>query len=318
MQFFVLIGGSYADGMPDNCSLTLDGYTWQFDPTLDEAIPGIGSTDACAEECLALDWCLGYTWSLDDSAGTMCYLFHQLNDFHPCNNCSECISGKFNPITGVCNPKNAEDIIAVEDADSELACVELCAATPGCNHYSWSCNETIFTNKCFLFKHCCETESCECWQSGDMTCFEQHNGGNDGPCNNYKILDDKYRNILTGNLGSGAPLKCDESGTSYISPDWQGHDWYRILSPAGSKILTTSPGANGKCGTSAPGWINGFPVFTEIGQIKAAKVCYQWDNNACYFGNEINITLCSNSISKQYYVYQLPNTPKCNLKYCTE
>ena len=98
----------------------------------------------------------------------------------------------------MCNPKNAEDIIAVEDADSELACVELCAATPGCNHYSWSCNGTIFTNKCFLFKHCCETESCECWQSGDMTCFEQHNGGNDGPCNNYKILDDKYRNIDNG------------------------------------------------------------------------------------------------------------------------
>jgi len=310
MQFFVLIGGSYADGMSDNCSLTLDGYTWQFDPALDEAIPGIGSTDACAEECLALDWCVGYTWSLDDSAGTMCYLFHQLNDLHPCNNCSECISGKFNPITGVCNPKNAEDIIAVKDADSELACVELCAATPGCNHYSWSCNGTIFTNKCFLFKECCNpAESCEYWQSGDMTCFEQQHNDQ---CNNYKILNDKHRNRLNG----AHPLKCDMSSAINISPDWQGHNWYRILPPAGTQIATSSPGFP-HCGSDGIGFFNGnFPDFSHIGQTLLATVMFKHQSYP-YLYQEINATLCADAESK-YFVYQLPNTPHCSIKYCAE
>jgi len=302
MQFIALFGGSYAQEMSNNCSLTLEGHTWQFDPENDVAIPGISSNDDCAEECLSLDWCVGYTWSLDDSAGSMCYLFHQLNGLHPCNNCSECISGKFNQMTGVCNPNDAEDIIAVEDADTELDCVEHCAATPGCNHYSWS-NGTIFTNKCFLFKECCNpVDSCESFQSGEMACFVQEN--QDGPCNNYKVLNDRYRNVQNG----ATPQKCDLSNHPNVSPDWQGHAWYRILPPAGTEILTYSPGSS-KCGTAVTGWIDGFPAINQIGQTVPAKVrFYSWI--------DINITLCRDTKSN-YYVYQLPNAPACNHKYCT-
>jgi len=303
MQFMVLFGGSYAQGMSNNCSLTLEGHTWQFDPENDVAIPGISSNDDCAEECLSLEWCVGYTWSLDDSAGSMCYLFHQLNGLHPCNNCSECISGKFNQMTGVCNPDDAEDIIAVEDADTELACVESCAATLGCNYYSWS-NGTIFTNKCFLFKECCNpVDSCESWQSGEIACFQQDI--NDGPCNNYKVLNDKNRNVQNTNQ----PLKCDKLSHPSVSPDWQGHSWYRILPPAGTSILTYSPGS-GKCGTAVTGWIDGFPAINQIGQTVPAKVCF-------YSCIDINITLCTDTKSN-YYVYQLPNAPSCNYKYCTK
>jgi len=314
MQFIALFGGSYAQEMSNNCSLTLEGHTWQFDPENDVAIPGISSNDDCAEECLSLDWCVGYTWSLDDSAGSMCYLFHQLNGLHPCNNCSECISGKFNQMTGVCNPDDAEDIIAVEDADTELACVEHCAATPGCNYYSWS-NGTIFTNKCFLFKECCNpVDSCESWQSGEMACFVQHN--QDGPCNNYNILNDKYRNVIYGNT----PSLCDQLSASYNptqkSPDWEGPAWYRILPPAGTYIPTEPPGGY-KCGTNAPGWINGFPALTNIGQTEEATICFHVGNNDCFKRTKINITLCTD-VKTKYYIYQLPNSYYCNYRYCAK
>jgi len=310
MQFMVLFGGSYAQGMSNNCSLTLEGHTWQFDPENDVAIPGISSNDDCAEECLSLDWCVGYTWSLDDSAGSMCYLFHQLKDLHPCNDCSECISGKFNPMKGVCNPDDAEDIIGIEDADTELACVEHCAATPGCNYYSWS-NGTIFTNKCFLFKECCNpVDSCESFQSGEMACFVQDI--QDGPCNNYKVLNDRNRNVQN----NFQPQKCDRSSHTNVSPDWQGHSWYRILPPAGTHIPTQSPG-HGKCGTSASGWINGFPAISQIGQTEKATVCYHNGNNACFQKNEINITLCTD-VETKYYVYQLPDMLNCHYKYCAK
>ena len=102
-----------------------------------------------------------------------------------------------------------------------------------------------------------------------MTCFQQYNGGNDGQCNNYKILNDKYRNVIYGNT----PSLCDQLSASYNptqkSPDWEGLAWYRILPPAGRYILTTSPGEGGKCGTTVPGWINGFPELNKIGQTGA-------------------------------------------------
>jgi len=310
MQFIALFGGSYAQEMSNNCSLTLEGHTWQFDPENDVAIPGISSNDDCAEECLSLDWCVGYTWSLDDSAGSMCYLFHQLNDLHPCNDCSECKSGKFNQMTGVCNPDNANDIIAIVDANTELACVESCASTLGCNYYSWS-NGTIFTNKCFLFKECCNpVDSCESWQSGEIACFKQDI--KDGPCNNYKVLNDKYRNVQNTNQ----PLKCDKLSHPSVSPDWQGHSWYRILPPAGTEIPTQSPGSY-KCGANMSGWINGFPALSQIGQIEKATVCYHFGSNECIFKNEINITLCTD-VETKYYVYQLPNTLHCHNKYCAK
>ena len=133
---------------------------------------------------------------------------------------------------------------------------------------------------------------------------------NSDPCNNYKILNDKNRNIENGNF----PVKCDKSDSDHASPDWQGLDWYRILPPAGTQITTQAPGMY-KCGTQITGWINGLPALT-IGQTETATVCYQSGNNVCAFKGEINITLCADN--NKYLVYQLPDTPTCSLKYCTD
>ena len=72
----------------------------------------------------------------------------------------------------MCNPDDANDILAVEEAYSELECVQMCDITQHCNFYSWGAGN-IFTNKCFLFRECNATESCESWKSGELECFEE-------------------------------------------------------------------------------------------------------------------------------------------------
>merc|ERR1719348_1338423 len=49
----------------NDCNMTLEGYTWHFDPEKDKAIPGVSAYE-CAEKCLANSWCAGYTWTMDD------------------------------------------------------------------------------------------------------------------------------------------------------------------------------------------------------------------------------------------------------------
>merc|ERR1719431_469062 len=71
-----------------SCNLTLHGKTWDFNASADLAIPGSGSASECGEDCLDLAWCVGYTWTHDDAAGSMCHLFHELNNLHPCSECS--------------------------------------------------------------------------------------------------------------------------------------------------------------------------------------------------------------------------------------
>ena len=138
----------------------------------------------------------------------------------------------------------------------------------------------------------------------------QHN--QDGPCNNYKILNDKHRNIANNNV----PLTCDNSPFAYKSPDWEGHAWYRILPPAGTYIPTEPPGGTRKCGADIPGWINGFPDL-NIGQTKEATVCFQGTHNVCYQKVKINITSCTD-VKTQYYIYQLPNAYGGYYKYCAK
>jgi len=295
---------------PNDCNNTLAGYTWLFDPEIDQAIPGLPSANDCAEKCLAFPWCMGYTWTIDDAAGSICHLFHELNNLHPCHDCSDCMSGMFYPITGVCNPNHADDILATYDAYSELECVDLCAATQDCKYYSWG-NGNIFTNnnKCYLFKTCTATDTCESWESGQMACFGS--GTNADQCKNYKILNDKDRNIENDHT----PQLCDRSQANNVSPDWQGHNWYRIMAPAGTMMPTQSPGG-AHCGSSASGWM--IPTdIDQFGQTVATTVCFASSNNECWQKRSINVTLCADT-NEKYYVYQLPDSYNCNYKYCAQ
>merc|ERR1719193_1632381 len=153
----------------DNCTWTIEGFTWQFNETIDKIITGINAAK-CSEICMSTPWCKGYTWELEDSTGNMCALFHELNNQHPCSECSQCVSGIFTPIKGVCSA-TASQIVGMHSSSSELSCLESCAQNSHCNFYAWGKGST-FPRVCFMFSHCSTTIICEGeWETGEKTCI---------------------------------------------------------------------------------------------------------------------------------------------------
>ncbi|XP_068734085.1 peroxidasin homolog isoform X2 [Montipora capricornis] len=65
-----------------------------------------------------------------------------------------------------------------------------------------------------------------------------------------------------------------------------------------------------RCGTRAPGWLNGTHPSVQDG-LQTAQVCYHWNNDCCQWKSNIKIRNCSS-----YFVYQLVKHPACNLRYC--
>ena len=64
------------------------------------------------------------------------------------------------------------------------------------------------------------------------------------------------------------------------------------------------------CGTHAPGWLNGAHPTVAEGAVQR-KVCFHWVNNACQYSTYIQVRNCGG-----FYVYKLPATPGCSMRYC--
>jgi len=202
----LLVNGSFASNKTSNqesalldsnaaldggsCDNTIEGLTWDFNSTGgDLLLPGL-TTGECSEKCLSLSWCRGYTWSLDDdSTGTLCHLFHQLNRQHSCNNCSKCASGTFKSISGVCT-STEENLIGTKESASELSCLKMCQSKSGCKFYSWLSGKILSNGGvCLLFKQCTLTPSCESWKSGELQCQRRKASS----CN--EIQEQKWTNV---------------------------------------------------------------------------------------------------------------------------
>merc|ERR1711970_636533 len=290
------------------CKLIQAGYTWVFNVTVDKMVSGV-NVATCAEKCLHYSWCKGYTWALDDSSGSICHMFHELNNQHACNNCSKCISGQFTPLKGclgVCS-EEAENIIAANETPTALGCVELCALTEGCKFYSWG-SGSLFPNTCFMLNKCTPTTSCEGFKSGQLHC---ESPPMPAQCTDYLILDDSTRHI---SYGKGH--YCDDNYGDHwwdddTAPDWQnGTNWYRILPPAGRVIPDVSPDWH-HCGTTATGWFKGSHPL-GVGETKNGTICFDNGVTDCFMSKEIQVTKCH----PDFYVYNLPEIDLCDLRYC--
>ena len=100
-----------------------------------------------------------------------------------------------------------------------------------------------------------------------------------------------------------SPLKCDKND---LNPGW-----YRFTAGAGDKMPTSCPPKN-RCGTHAPGWLNGnHPTVAE--GIVTRQVCYHWSSSCCNWKNNIRVKNCG-----AFYVYELKKPPTCWLRYCGE
>jgi len=283
-------------------SLTLANYTWTFDSKQgDQSVEGITKKE-CAEKCLSNSWCSGWTWSKDDSSGSICHLFKTLKNQHKCDPCAECLSGKITHISGVCREK----WIAAETTKTELDCLELCSMNSKCQYYSYATGN-LFSKTCFLFSQCTPVKTCEKFESGKLDCIEPPKTTVlPKECGDYLSMDDGSRNIKK----PGFQWYCDDDNDKKRSPDWQGgNHWYRMLPPAGVVIPETKLPED-HCGTRAVGWIRGSHP-KQVGASKNVTVCFTWSGRDCWRSNNIQITKCDN-----FFVYLLPEVRVCHSRYC--
>ena len=136
-------------------------------------------------------------------------------------------------------------------------------------------------------------------------------------CNDieYQIMDSETRN---SKHETDHDKVCDNSvsQTSNKSPDWSGPGWYRMKYPAGAMIPEELVEYD-HCGTASSGYLSGdHPEFP--GQQVERKVCfnshvYNNKTDECIWETKIEIRNCGS-----FFLYNLPNTPGCYLRYCAE
>ena len=85
--------------------------------------------------------------------------------------------------------------------------------------------------------------------------------------------------------------------------------WYRFSSAAGELMPETCVPIR-RCGTHAPGWLNGKHPTVAEGAV-TRQVCYHWSNKCCMWKNNIRVRNCG-----AFYVYELVKTPTSSLRYC--
>ena len=120
------------------------------------------------------------------------------------------------------------------------------------------------------------------------------------PCSNYHVLDGFNRSVANTDQKN---LRCDQRHLHPLPA------WYRFSGEAGYR-MPTSCVPKRRCGTHAPGWLNGsHPTIRE--GIVTRRVCYHWGSRCCNWKNDIQIQNCG-----AFYVYRLVKPPVCWLRYC--
>ena len=99
-------------------------------------------------------------------------------------------------------------------------------------------------------------------------------------------------------------LSCDQRHLSPLPA------WYRFTGAAGDRMPTSCVPKN-RCGTHAPGWLDGSHPPSLLDGIVTRRVCYHWRAKCCYWKNDIQVLNCG-----AFYVYRLVKTPVCWLRYC--
>ena len=100
-------------------------------------------------------------------------------------------------------------------------------------------------------------------------------------------------------------MKCDgRAPDNIVVPKW-----YRMTGQSGDQIPESCVPMR-RCGTHAPGWLNGKHPSVKEGVV-VRQVCYHWSGGCCQWNNDIKIRNCGD-----FYVYELQKPPACSLRYC--
>ncbi len=115
-------------------------------------------------------------------------------------------------------------------------------------------------------------------------------------CKNYTVLNEADR-------AQGNAVKNNSCDGGLVT------GWYRFQGAAGDRMPDKCV-LRYRCGTLAPGWLNGaHPTVAE--GVVTRQVCYHWWGYCCHYSNTIKVQNCSG-----YFVYELQRTPGRYLRYC--
>ena len=87
------------------------------------------------------------------------------------------------------------------------------------------------------------------------------------------------------------------------------YGWYRFGGGAGTQIATSCVPVR-RCGTHAPGWMNGAHPTEAEGKV-SRTVAFHWSGNCQMWTESIQVINCG-----AFYVYYLKPTTNCSLRYC--
>ena len=117
-------------------------------------------------------------------------------------------------------------------------------------------------------------------------------------CQNYQVLSNADRKVTNG----ATPALCDNS---------LGPAWFRFQGDAGTKMPTSCIPPH-RCGTHAPGWLNGAHPDEYEGKV-TRQVCFS-HSSCCQWSVNIQVQNCSG-----YYLYYISGTysgHSCALRFC--
>ena len=238
------------------------------------------------------------------------------NDGSACTSADQCNKG-------VCSGK------AIVCDDGDLCTTDGCNKATGCTTTanSVACNDG---NACTASDKCsngkcagssiscddanpCTTDSCNTAKGCQSTAV-----ANNTPCPGGKLCQaGKCTGVAVNAQCSKAYTSINDASrkitnTSGVSCDsGLATKWYRYVGATGTQIPESAP-PKLRCGTHAPGWMNGKHPAVADGVV-TRKICYHWSGSTCHWSNNINVVNCSS-----HYLYYLSKPPVCHLRYCSQ
>ncbi|KAL9960533.1 hypothetical protein ACROYT_G034005 [Oculina patagonica] len=157
-------------------------------------------------------------------------------------------------------------------------------------------------NSCCYWSNNIKVKNCSSYNVYELhkpPCCSSRYCGNAGTadgCKNYTVLSEADRT-------EGNTVLADLCDGDLVT------GWYRFQGAAGDRMPDKCVPKR-RCGTDAPGWINGSHPKVNEGVV-IRKVCYHDYDSCCYVSNNIKVRNCG-----AFYVYELTKTPGCNRRYC--
>lgn len=128
----------------------------------------------------------------------------------------------------------------------------------------------------------------------------------DNPClsGDYITLSEPDR--AAGFLTREGHAECDRTDLE------EEEAWYRFTGEAGTRMAKKCVPV-GRCGTNAPGWLNGTHPEDEDEGVVNRTVCFHWKNDCCHWKTAVKVRSCGG-----FYLYYLKRDPwgGCSYRYC--